>query len=112
MADHLSFVHNNLNGLVGVRDNSGNIIILLGTEILNRIRSGQLRIEDIAEIQFRGTLRLIPVAPDAILEGDTFNVLYELSDDFANNNEAITFWYLQDMSNGAVHGVFRDSDLC
>jgi uncharacterized membrane-anchored protein len=112
MAAHLlDSVRNNLNGLVAVRFNSGNIIILLGTEILNRIRSGQLRIEDIAGIQFRGTLRLIPVAPDGMLEGDTFNVLYELSDDFADNNEAITFWYLQDISNGAVHGVFRDSAL-
>jgi len=112
MASHrLDSVRNNLNAPVAVRFNSGNIIILLGTEILNRIRSGQLRIEDIEEIHFRGTLRLIPLTPNGMIEDDTFNVLYELSDDFADNNEAVTFWYVENKANGAVYGVFRDSDL-
>jgi len=75
------------------------------------IRSGQLRIEDIEEIHFRGTLRLIPLTPLREIEDDTFDVLYELSDDFADNNEAVTFWYLEDSANSAVYGVFRDSQL-
>lgn len=107
----LNNVRNNLNGLVEVRFNSGVINILRGTDILNRIRSGQLRVEDIAEIQFEGTLCLIPLPSDGIIENETFDVLYNLSDDFADNNENITFWYLQDISNGVVYGVFRDSDL-
>jgi hypothetical protein len=107
----LPFVINKLNAPVALRLSSGVINVFPGTQVMNMILSGQLRIEDIEEIHFRGTLRLIPLTPLREIEDDTFNVLYELSDDFADNNEAITFWYLEDIVSRAVYGVFRDSQL-
>lgn len=109
--DVISIVRNGLNALVAIKFISDNIKIFFGIDIINMIRAGQLNLEDIERIHLVGTLCLIPFKPDGLIENDTFNVLCELSDDFADNNKYITFWYLEDISEHFVRGVFRDSEL-
>lgn len=52
---------------------------------------------------------LIPLTPTGVIDTDDIEELYNMSDDFAENNRELTFWYLTHF--GEIIAVFRHSEL-
>jgi hypothetical protein len=52
---------------------------------------------------------LIPLTPTGVIDTDEIEELYNMSDDFAENNRELTFWYLTHF--GEIIAVFRHSEL-
>ena len=52
---------------------------------------------------------LIPLTPIGVIDNDDIEELYNMSDDFAENNRILTFWYVTYFDS--IIAVFRHSEL-
>jgi len=52
---------------------------------------------------------LIPLTPTGVIDNDDIEELYNMSDDFAENNRILTFWYVTYFDS--IYAVFRHSEL-
>ena len=96
---------------VQVRFTNGLTLNVVWEEVVEMITTGTWVLSEIAKVSFNSENRMIPLAPAEMGDCPTRETLCALSEDYADNNNTVAFWFLQDISTNAIKGVIRHTDM-
>jgi hypothetical protein len=105
----LNIAKSGMDGFVQVRNN-GQTQELLGSDVMEMLRSYQLNLYTLEKISFYTNhvgLRIIPLSPNDHVVPE----LCALSPDYALNHKGAPFWGLQDILSRKFIGAFQHSEL-